>query len=153
MAGQSTAAERVTPSFGPITYLVIEFPGNKMTGEGFAELLSLVDRGMVRVLDFAFLTKDVDGAVRAVELRDVDHDGTLDLAVFEGASAGLLDDSDLGDAASAVEPGSSAGVLIFENHWAAKFTDALRRGGAELVAAGYVSHDALATSLDAAERA
>lgn len=145
-------AVRPTGRMGPVSYLVVEFPGNKMTGEGFAILVDLVDRGLVRVLDLTFVTKDLDGNVQALELGDLDHDGTFDLAVFEGVSSGLVDQSDLADAASAIEAGSSAGVLIFENHWAADFTHALQRGGAQLVAAGYVPQDALLTSLDAAER-
>jgi hypothetical protein len=76
----------------------------------------------------------------------------VDLAVFEGASSGLLDDSDLADAASVIDPGSSAGILIFENRWATPFTQALRRGGAELVAAGYIPQDALLASLDATDK-
>lgn len=138
---------------GPISYLIVEFPGNKMTGEGLPILVDMSDRGLIRVLDLLFVTRDVDGSVRAVELRDLDHDGQLDLAIFEGASSGLLDDSDLADAASAIEPGSSAAILLFENRWARSFTQALRRGGAELVAAGYVPLDAIAASLDAAEAA
>ena len=145
------AATREAVGMGPISYLVVEFPGNKMTGEGFSILLDLVDRGLIRVLDLTFVTKDVSGNVQAMELRDIDHDGTFDLAVFEGASSGLIDQSDLADAASAIEPNSSAGVLIIENRWAAGFVDALRRGGAQLVAAGYVPQDALVASLDAAE--
>jgi len=137
---------------GPISYLVVEFPGNKMTGEGLPMLVDLVDQGIIRILDLTFVTRDVDGSIRALELTDIDADGQIDLAIFEGASAGLLDESDLGDAASVIEPGSSAGILIFENRWAAPFTQALRRGGAELVAAGYVPQDALLESLDATER-
>jgi hypothetical protein len=90
--------------------------------------------------------------MRTLELSDLDRDGRMDLAVFEGASSGLLDDSDLADAASVIDPGSSAGILIFENRWATPFTQALRRGGAELVAAGYVPQDALAASLDATDK-
>jgi len=137
---------------GPISYLVVEFPGNKMTGEGLPMLVDLVDQGIIRILDLTFVTRDIDGSIRALELTDLDADGEIDLAIFEGASAGLLDESDLDDAASVIEPGSSAGVLIFENRWAAPFTQALRRGGAELVAAGYVPQDALLDSLDATER-
>jgi Family of unknown function (DUF6325) len=139
-------------AMGPISYLIVEFPGNKMTGEGFPILVDLVDRGLIRILDLMFVTRDGDGAMRAVELRDFDRDGQLDLAVFEGASSGLLDDGDLADAASVIEPGSSAGVLIFENRWATSFTQALRRGGAELVAAGYIPQDAILASLDATDR-
>ena len=103
---------------GPISYLIVEFPGNKMTGEGFPLLVDLVDRGIIRILDLMFVTRETDGTMRALELRDIDHDGQLDLTVFEGASSGLLDDSDLADAAPVIEPGSSAGILIFENRWA-----------------------------------
>jgi hypothetical protein len=144
-------ADEVDP-MGPISYLVVEFPGNKMTGEGLPILVDLVDRGLIRILDLTFVTRDVDGSVRAVDIRDIDHDGTLDIGIFQGASSGLLDDSDLADAAPVIEPGSSAGILIFENRWAASFTQALRRGGAELVAAGYVPQDAILASLDATER-
>jgi len=136
---------------GPISYLIVEFPGNKMTGEGFASLLDLVDKGLVRILDLMFVTRDNDGSTRAITLADVDLDGTLDIAVFEGASSGLLDESDLTDAASVIEPGSSAGILLFENRWATPFVQALRRGGAELVAAGYVPQDAILSSLDTSD--
>jgi hypothetical protein len=140
-------------AMGPISYLIVEFPGNKMTGEGLPILVDLVDQGLIRILDFLFVTRDDDGSLRAVELRDLDLDGQIDVAVFEGASSGLLDDSDLADAASVIEPGSSAAILLFENRWARSFTQALRRGGAELVAAGYIPLDAIAASLDAAEAA
>jgi hypothetical protein len=138
-----------TDALGPISYLIVEFPGNKMTGEGFPILVDLVDRGLIRILDLAFVTKDEDGTVRAVNLADLDGDGTLDLTVFEGASSGLLDESDFADAAPVLAPGSSAGILLFENRWATSFVQALRKGGAELIAAGYVPQDALVTSLDA----
>src|SRR3981189_3348486 len=136
-------------ALGPISYLVVQFPGNKMTGEGFPILVDLVDRGLIRILDLVFVTRDTDGSVRAIELSDLDHDGQLDLSVFEGASSGLLDSSDLADAESVIDPGSSAAVLIFENRWATSLTQALRRGGAELVAAGYIPQEAIAASLDA----
>jgi hypothetical protein len=136
---------------GPISYLIVEFPGSKMTGEGFPALVDLVDRGVIRILDLMFVTKETDGTVRALELRDIDRDGTLDLAIFEGASSGLLDNADLGDAGSVLEPGSSAGILLFENRWAMPFMQALRGSDAEVVAAGYVPMDALASSLEAAE--
>jgi Family of unknown function (DUF6325) len=136
---------------GPISYLIVEFPGNKMTGEGFPILVDLVDRGVIRILDLVFVNRDADGTLRAIELSDLDGDGSLDLSIFEGASSGLLDASDLADAAAVIEPGSSAGILIFENRWATTFVQALRGGGAQLVAAGYVPLDAVVASLDAAE--
>ena len=133
---------------GPIDYLVVEFPGNRMTGEGLPLLLDLVDRGIIRILDFAFVRRDADGSVTAMELADFDGDGTLDLAVFEGVSSGLLGEDDLSDAAQVVEPGNSAGVLVYENTWAAPFAAALRRGGAQLVAYGRVPVQELLRSLD-----
>jgi hypothetical protein len=139
-------------ALGPVSYLVVEFPGSKMTGEGFSELVDLVDRGLIRILDLRFVTRDVDGSIRALELADIDRDGRFDLAVFEGVSSGLLDDSDFADAQAVIEPGSSAGILIFENRWATPFTQALRAGDAQLVAAGYIPQDAIAAALDATER-
>jgi Family of unknown function (DUF6325) len=138
-------------AIGPVSYLIVEFPGSKMTGEGLPILVDLVDRGLIRILDLLFVKRDEDGTLTTAELTDIDGDGELDLMVFEGAASGLLDESDLADAATVVEPGSSAAILLFENRWATPFTQALRRGGAEVVAAGYVPLDALAASLDATE--
>ena len=87
---------------GPVDYLVVEFPGNKMTGEGLPLLVDLVERGIIRILDLVFVRKDADGSVQAFEIADFDADGTLDLAVFEGASSGLLDESDLTDAGTVI---------------------------------------------------
>lgn len=123
---------------GPIDYLVVEFPGNRMTGEGLPLLVDLVDRGLIRILDLTFIRKDTDGSVVVLEIADLTGDGALDLAVFEGASSGLLGQDDIEEAAGALEPGNSAGVLVYENLWAAPFTAALHRGGAELVASGRI---------------
>jgi hypothetical protein len=139
-------------ALGPISYLIVQFPGNKMTGEGFPILVDLVDSGVIRILDLLFVTRGDDGSLTALQLSDLDGDGTIDLAVFEGASSGLLDASDLADAASVIDIGSSAGILIFENRWATPFVQALRGGGAEFVAAGYIPQDALVASLDATDR-
>ena len=122
-----------TEALGPISYLIVEFPGNKMTGEGFTTLLDLVDRGVIRILDLMFVARSSDGSMQALELQDIDRDGEFDLTVFAGASSGLLGESDLTEAASVIEPGSAAGILIFENRWATPFIQALRRGEAELV--------------------
>jgi hypothetical protein len=136
---------------GPISYLIVEFPGNKMTGEGLPILVDLVDRGVIRILDLTFVAKADDGSLGIVAIQDLDGDGTLDLAVFEGASSGLISESDLAEAAPVIAPGSSAAILIFENRWATSFVHALRRGGAELVAAGYIPQDDILAALDSAE--
>lgn len=136
---------------GPIDYLIVEFPGNQMTGEGFPLLLDLVDRGIIRILDLVFVRKDLDGTVSALAIADLDGDGELDLAVFEGASSGLLDEGDVADAGGVLEPGSSAGLLVYENRWAAPFAAALRRSGAQMVATGRIPIDDVIEALDAAE--
>ncbi|MFD7461884.1 DUF6325 family protein [Streptomyces sp. NPDC059868] len=124
-----------------------------MTGEGFPILVDLVDRGLIRILDLMFVRKDEDGTVTGMEIADLTGDGALDLAVFEGASSGLLGQDDLEEAASVLEPGSSAGVLIYENVWAAPFAAALRRGGARLVASGRIPVPDLLAALEATEAA
>lgn len=141
-------ADDVVP-MGPISYLIAEFPGNQMTGNGFPILIDLVDRGLIRILDLIFVTRNKDGSIEALELQDID--GEIDLTIFEGAGSGLLDQDDLAEATSVIEPGSSAGILIFENRWAAGFTHELRRSGAELVAAGYIPQDAILEALEATE--
>jgi hypothetical protein len=136
---------------GPVSYLIVEFPDNKMTGEGLEALIDLVDRGLIRVLDFEFVTRRADGSVAAISVQDLDCDGEFDVAVFEGVSSGLLDQSDLNGAADAIQTGASAGILLFENRWATDFVQGMRRGGAELVAAGYIPLADVAASLDATE--
>ncbi|WP_354637826.1 DUF6325 family protein [Kitasatospora camelliae] len=136
---------------GPIDYLVVEFPGSKMTGEGLPILLDLVDRGIIRILDLTFVKKELDGSVVGIELADLTGDGELDLAVFEGASSGLLDDDDLAEVAAVLEPGNSAGIILYENLWAAPFASALRRGGAQVVASGRIPVQDVIAALEAIE--
>ncbi|MEU7697599.1 DUF6325 family protein [Streptomyces sp. NPDC039028] len=133
---------------GPIDYLIVEFPGSRMTGEGLPLLVDLVDRGLIRILDLTFVRKEEDGSVSGLEIADLTGDGELDLAVFEGASSGLLGQDDLEEAAGALQPGSSAGILVYENRWAAPFAAALNRGGAQVVASGRIPVPALLAALD-----
>lgn len=138
---------------GPIDYLVIEFPGSRMRGEGFPLLVDLVDRGIIRILDLLFIRKLPDGSVERLEISNLGADGQHDMSVFEGASSGLLDQEDINAAAAAIEPGSTAGLIIYENRWAAPLATALRRGGAQLVASGRIPMQALLAAVDAAEAA
>jgi hypothetical protein len=138
---------------GPVDYLVVEFPGSKMTGEGFPILLDLVSNGIIRILDLVFVTKGLDGSVQGVAIADLDGDGELDLAVFEGASSGLVGEDDIEEAGTVLEPGSSAGILVYENLWAAPFARALRRGGGQLVASGRIPVQALLAAVEAADAA
>ncbi|MEV6194611.1 DUF6325 family protein [Streptomyces sp. NPDC051920] len=133
---------------GPIDYIVVEFPGNRMTGEGLPILVDLVDRGIIRILDLLFVRKDEDGSVVGMEVADFDGDGALDLAVFEGVSSGLLGEDDIEEAGKALEPGNSAGILVYENLWAAPFAAALRRGGAQMVASGRIPVPAVLAALE-----
>ena len=136
---------------GPVDYLVVEFPGSQMTGEGFPLLVDLVDRGLIRILDLIFVTKGSDGSVAVMEIADLDGDGKLDLAVFEGASSGLIGEDDVAEAGGVLEAGSSAGILVYENVWAAPLAAALRRGGGHMVASGRIPFEALVAAVDAAD--
>src|SRR5690349_15313314 len=132
---------------GPIDYLVVEFPPGTRTGEGMPLLLDLVDRGLIRILDLVFVAKADDGTVTVLELADVDGDGELDLMVFEGASSGLLGRDDVDEAGAVLDPGTTAAVLVYENVWAAPLANALRRGGAQLVAGGRIPVDEVEAAL------
>ena len=138
---------------GPIDYLALEFPQARITGEGMAALLDLVDRGIIRILDLRFAVRGEDGSITAVALADLDHDGKLDLAVFEGAQSGLLDDDDLAQAAGLVAPASAVGLLVYENTWAGPFVTAMRNAGAEVMASGRIPVDAVIAALDDLESA
>lgn len=136
-------------AMGPVDYVVVEFPGSRMTGEAMPLLVDLVDRGVIRILDLAFVRKDLDGTVRGFEITDLDGEGAEHFAVFEGAGSGLLDDDDLAEAGGILEPGNAAGVVVYENTWAAPFAAALRRSGAQLVASGRIPVPALLASAEA----
>jgi len=138
---------------GPIDYLVVEFPGSRMSGEGLPLLVDLVERGIIRILDLVFIRKMPNGSVVRIELTGQRTDGQPDLSMFEGASSGLLDQGDIDAAAEAIQSESSAALLVYENRWAAPLATALRRGGAQLVAGGRIPVQAVLASLDAAEAA
>lgn len=133
---------------GPIDYVVLEFPGAKLTGEGLPILVDLVDRGIIRILDLAFVLKETDGSLAGMAIADLDGDGELDLAIFEGASSGLLDSDDISEAGAILEPGSAAGILVYENTWAAPFAAAMRRSGAQMVASGRIPVQDILAKLD-----
>lgn len=136
---------------GPIDYVVLEWPGElPSTGEVQPLLLDLVDRGIVRILDIAFVAKDQDGSVSGLELGNLKQAAAA-FAEFEGASSGLLGFEDLQEAAAALEPGTSAAVIVWENRWAAPVAAALRRSGGQLVASGRIPVQAILAALDAVE--
>ena len=134
---------------GPVDYIVIEWPDRQPNGEALPLLVDLVESGIVRLLDIAFFTKDADGSVAALEVDELGEH----FAVFDGASSGLVGDEDLAEAANALEPGTSAALLVWENRWAAPLAVALRKSGAQLVANGRIPIQALVAALEAAEAA
>jgi len=138
---------------GPVDYLVVEFPAGEsnFTGEMVKELLALVDAGTIRVIDVVILTKDADGSVDAMELSDVDELGPLQ--ALETELAELLAAEDVAHLAAAMDPGSTAGVLIWENLWAAPFASAARRSGGQLIANGRIPIQAIIASIEADEAA
>jgi len=135
---------------GPIDYVLVEWPGKQPEGEIAPHLVDLVDRGLIRILDLAFLVKGEDGTIAAVEITDIGGEVT-ELAVFEGASSGLLSDEDHEEAGAALEPGTSAALLVYENTWAAPFATAVRRSGGQLVAGGRIPIEDVLAALDAVE--
>jgi uncharacterized protein DUF6325 len=138
-------------SLGPIDYLVVEFPAgaSNFTGEMAEELLALVDAGTIRVIDVLILTKNEDGTVDAMELSDIEQLGPLQ--AVEAQLAELLAAEDVEHLAAAMDPGSTAGVLIWENLWAAPFAAAARRSGGQLIANGRIPIQAIIASIEADE--
>jgi len=136
---------------GPIDYMVLEWDGDQpVTGEVMPLLLDLVDRGTIRILDLGFIVKDTDGSVAARDFAEVAQQSN-GLDDFAGVSSGLLGQDDLEEAANAMEPGTVAAVLVWENRWAAPVATALRRSGGQLVASGRIPVQAILAALDAAE--
>jgi len=137
---------------GPIDYVVIEWPGRQPRGEVAPHLVDLMERGLIRVLDLAVIAKDEEGSVARLEISDVGSE-VDEFAVFEGVSSGLLSDDDTAEAAAALEPGTSAVLLVYENRWAAPFAAAVRRSGGQLVADGRIPIQSVLAALDAVEAA
>lgn len=134
-------------AMGPVDYIVIEWPGDQPTGEAAPLLLDLVDRGLVRILDLVFITKGDDGSIAALEIGELPDE----FAEFDGARSGLFSDEDLEEAATVLDPGTSAAVLVWENRWAAPFAVALRQSGAQLVASGRIPIQALIAAAEGLE--
>ncbi len=149
ISGGERVSEREIDELGPIDYVIVEFPrgASNFTGEMAKELLALVDAGTIRVVDILILTKDEDGTVEATELSDVPELGALQ--ALEAELAELLAAEDVEHLAAAMEPGSTAGVLIWENLWAAPFASAARRSGGQLIATGRIPIQAIIASIEA----
>ena len=150
-----TSLDEVTETsldeLGPVDYIVVEFPAgaSNFTGEMAKELLALIESGTIRVIDILILTKNEDGTVDAMELSDIEELG--ELQALEAQLAELLAEEDVERLAAAMDPGSTAGVLIWENLWAAPFAAAARRSGGQLIATGRIPIQAIIASIEADE--
>jgi hypothetical protein len=132
---------------GPVDWILVEFSGPP-TGAVAPHLLDLVDRGLIRIIDLVVVHKDADGELAIMEITDIDGDGELDLAVFEGIRSGVLGEEDISEAAGAMENDSSAALLLYENAWAAPFAVAVRKAGGQLVASGRIPIQSIVAALD-----
>jgi hypothetical protein len=137
---------------GPVDWIVVEFPGSRFNGQIAPALLDLVQRDLIRVLDLVVLKKDDDGTLEAFELSDLDEGEIGELRAYESELAMLLSEEDVTSLAAAIEPGSSAAVLVWENTWAAPFGSAVRRSGGQLVASGRIPTQALLAAIEAGEQ-
>jgi hypothetical protein len=144
-------SEVTVEELGPIDYLVVEWPGGRGTGSGLPKLVDLVDNGFIRIFDLAFVRKEADGSTSPIPLDQLPLDIDYDVSIFEGASSGILTQDDFDEVGAALATGSVAGIMIYENKWAAPFAVALRQGGAQLVATDRLPVQAILAALDATE--
>ena len=147
----ATSPPESDDELGPVDFLAIEFPGGRLTTPGFEKLLSLADQGVIEILDMEFIAKDAEGKSKKVDVWEFAVPEGVDLTAWAGASSGLLDDSDVGEISSAMQPGGVAVVVIYENRWVLGLVDAWRRDGARLIADGGLSADDIVAALDASE--
>lgn len=139
-----------TDAYGPIDFVLLEFPQDRLTGEASKALLDLVESGTIRLLDLTVLDKDEDGTVQTIELTDPTSERG-GFAYFVGARSGLLNEEDVAQAADAMEPGTVAALIIYENSWAAPFVAAARNSGGELIASARIPAADVMDALDRLE--
>jgi hypothetical protein len=138
---------------GPIDFLLLEFSTEKMTGEAAAALLDLVEQGIIRIYDLLVISKEADGSIVGIDLSDVSADSIGGFAAFAGARSGLLSDDDLADAGDAMEAGTTAALLVYENTWAIPFVAAARKADAQVIASARIPADVVMSVLDELEAA
>jgi hypothetical protein len=136
---------------GPVDYLIVEFPPetSNFTGEMAAELAKLADTGTIRILDILILRKDDEGDIEALEIDDLDE--VSEIVHLEAEIAEILAAEDVAHLAAAMDNGTTAGVIVWENTWAAPFASAARRAGGQLVATGRIPIQAIIASFEAEE--
>lgn len=141
-----------TDVHGPVDFVLIEFSGDKLTGRTAEALLDLVERGIVRVYDILMIGKDADGSVFAIDIAESGEPGVGSFTDLAGARSGLLSDDDLREAGSAMEPGTLAALIIYENTWAIPFVAAAMEAGGELIASARIPAPDVMAALEALER-
>ena len=134
---------------GPVDWIVVEFPGSKFNGEIAPTVADLEERGIIRVLDLLLIRKDDEGSLEAFEITDLDESEAGQFRAYEDALAHLLSEDDVTALAAAIDPGSTAAVLVWENLWAAPFASAVRHAGGQLVASGRIPIQALLAAVEA----
>ena len=136
---------------GPIDFLAIEFPGAHISAPGFEQLLSLADQGVIDILDLEFVSKDLAGNAGTVDVGELANPDGVDLTAWQGSSSGLLDRTDVDEIAAAIQPGSVAAVIVYENRWVLGLVNTWRRDGARFIADGGISASDVVAALDATE--
>jgi hypothetical protein len=152
MTESTTALPVLDPELdvlGPVDWIVVEFPGSRFNGEIAPILADLVERDLIRILDLLILKKDAAGELEAFEISDLDESELGELVGMEAELAMLLSEDDVNAIAAAIEPGSAAAVLVWENKWAAPFGSAVRRAGGQLVAGGRIPVQAILAAIEA----
>jgi uncharacterized membrane protein len=150
---ETTVSEPTTGAptvHGPVDFLLMQFPADQLTGTVAPRLLELVETGIIRLFDLVLISKSTSGAVEMMELRDspIAHDFRL----FSGANSGLINDDDMRQAADAMDPGTVAALLVYENSWAVPFVAAARDSGGDVIASGRIPAQVVMEVLDALER-
>lgn len=144
-----TASSAGPDVHGPVDFLLIQFPADRLTGTVAPRLIDLVEDGIIRIYDLLVISKSDTGAVQAIELRD--SPVAQDFQYFAGASSGLLGDDDMREAAEAMDPGTVAALLVYENSWAVPVVGAARDSGGEVIASGRIPATVVMEALDALE--
>lgn len=140
-----------TDVHGPIDFVLIEFTGDRLTGGPADALVDLVDRSVIRVYDLLVVRKDYDGSVTGVDISDLSADAVGGFTVLAGARSGLLGDADARQAGDAMEPGTVAALIVYENVWAIPFVAAARDAGGEVIASARIPAQDIIDALDAIE--
>jgi hypothetical protein len=140
-----------TDVHGPIDFVLLEFPGDRVTGRAAEALLDLVERGIVRVYDALVISKSEDGSFAGIDLADLTPDGLGGFAAFAGAQSGMLGDEDLQLAADAMTPGTIAALIVYENTWAVPFVAAAMESGGEVIASARIPAQDVMDALDATD--